>query len=218
MFTSILVGVDRSQHARVALGQAVDIARTQKASLTVLVAYRTTMPWGLWRHSPKAPSTNTSPASAASADAIADEARSAIPAEVSAEVLVVDAMPAQALLDRAAAGNHDLIVVGSRGRGDAGSFLLGSVSHAVLRGSRVPVLIVHVPSVEACSEQPIARRRFLETTVETPAKCSCPTLVAVSTDGSPRAKHQEARINGRPFHQKSGRRAGKLGAGRSALR
>jgi nucleotide-binding universal stress UspA family protein len=73
---------------------------------------------------------------------------------VNAEVLLVDAEPAQALLDRAAASNHDLIVVGSRGRGDAGSFLLGSVSHAVLSHSRVPVLIVHVPSVEDVARNP----------------------------------------------------------------
>ncbi len=128
MFTSILVGVDRSQHARVALSQAVDIARTQHASLTVVVAYTTAMPWV-----PVAPLSQSAvdefiAAVRGEADAIADEARSEIPAELNADVVVVDEMPAQALLDRAAADNHDLIVVGSRGRGDAGSFLLGSVS------------------------------------------------------------------------------------------
>ena len=46
MFKSIVVGVDRSQHALAALAQAVDIARTQQASLTVIVAYSTVMPWG----------------------------------------------------------------------------------------------------------------------------------------------------------------------------
>jgi nucleotide-binding universal stress UspA family protein len=60
MFTSIVVGVDRSEHAKVALSQAVDIARTQKATLTVLVAYSTLMPWGPCR---KAPSTSSSPTS-----------------------------------------------------------------------------------------------------------------------------------------------------------
>lgn len=149
MFTSILVGIDRSQHAQVALTQAADIARTQKASLTVLVAYSTLMPWGPVAPLPQSAVDEYVAGVRSDAQAIADEAKSAIPAEVSAEILVVDAAPAQAILDQAAAGHHDLIVVGSRGRGDAGSFLLGSVSHAVLSHSRVPVLIVHVPSVEA---------------------------------------------------------------------
>jgi nucleotide-binding universal stress UspA family protein len=149
MFTSILVGVDRSEHARVALAQAVDIARTQKASLTVLVAYSTLMPWGPVSPLPQSAVDEFVASVRNDAQAIAEEAKSAIPPEVSAEVLVVDSAPPEAILDRAAASNHDLIVVGSRGRGDAGSFFLGSVSHAVLNHSRVPVLIVHVPSMEA---------------------------------------------------------------------
>jgi nucleotide-binding universal stress UspA family protein len=152
MFTNILVGVDRSEHAQVALAQAVDIARTQKASLTVLVAYSTLMPWGPVAPLPQSAVDEFVAGVRSEAQAIADEAKRAIPADVHAEVLVVDAAPAQAILDRASAAHHDLIVVGSRGRGDAGSFLLGSVSHAVLSHSRVPVLIVHVPSVEAGSQ------------------------------------------------------------------
>ena len=154
MFTSILVGVDRSQHAQVALTQAVDIARTQKASLTVLVAFSTLMPWGPVAPLPQTAVDEFVAGVRTEAQAIADEAKQAIPAEVKAEVLVIDAAPAEALLDQAAAGGHDLIVVGSRGRGDAGSFLLGSVSHAVLHHSRVPVLIVHVPSVETADPAP----------------------------------------------------------------
>src|ERR1700692_4691466 len=146
MFTSLLVGVDRSQHAQVALSQAVDIARTQKASLTVLVAYSTLMPWGPVAPLPQSAIDEFIVGVRIDAQAIADEAKSAIPAEVSAEVLVTHARRAQARLDRAGSSNHDLIVVGSRGRGDAGSLFLGSVSHAVLSGRRVPVLIGDVPS------------------------------------------------------------------------
>jgi nucleotide-binding universal stress UspA family protein len=149
VFTKILVGVDRSEHAQVALSQAIDIARTQKASLTVLVAYSTLMPWGPVAPLPQSAVDEFVEGVRTEAQAIADEAKQAIPAEVKSEVLVVDASAAGAILDQAERGGSDLIVVGSRGRGDAGSILLGSVSHAVLQHSRVPVLIVHVPSMEA---------------------------------------------------------------------
>ena len=154
MFTSVLVGVDRSQHARAALTHAVDIARTQHASLTVLVAYSTLMPWGPVAPLQQAAVDEFIAGVRGEAESIADDAKGTIPSEVKSEVIVVDASPAQALLDQAASGDYDLIVVGSRGRGDAGSLLLGSVSHAVLSHSRVPVLVVHVPSVEGTPPRP----------------------------------------------------------------
>jgi nucleotide-binding universal stress UspA family protein len=118
MFRSILVGVDRSEHARVALSQAVDIACAEGAALTVLVAYSGTIPWG---PAPLPPETVDEFRTGVrdEAKSIAKEAAASIPGELHAEVLVVDATPAQAILDQSAAGKHDLIVVGSRGRGDA---------------------------------------------------------------------------------------------------
>ncbi len=148
MFKSILVGVDSSDHAWSALEEAVDIARAERSALTVLVAYSTNLYWIA-----SAPMNETTvdeylAAVHRDAESLADEVADAIPAELNPQILMVDGDPAQSIIDQADSGGHDLIVVGSRGRGDATSLLLGSVSHAVLHHSRVPVLIVHLPVIE----------------------------------------------------------------------
>jgi nucleotide-binding universal stress UspA family protein len=148
MFKSIVVGVDRSEHAQAALGQAIDIARTQQSALTVVIAYSTIMPWGPVAPLPQSAIDEFLAGIRADAKAVADETAAAIPKELAADIRMVEGDAAEAILAQAETGKHDLIVVGSRGRGDAASIVLGSVSHAVLHHSRVPVLIVHVPSVE----------------------------------------------------------------------
>ena len=49
----------------------------------------------------------------------------------------------EALMARIRSGEHDLVVMGSRGRGAFSASLLGSVSHYALNHSQVPVLIIH---------------------------------------------------------------------------
>ena len=78
----------------------------------------------------------------AEGQAAIDEALQQLPEGMTAATRLVDAPVAQAILDEASQGGYDLIVVGSRGRGDAGSMFLGSVSHRVLHGTHLPVLVV----------------------------------------------------------------------------
>jgi nucleotide-binding universal stress UspA family protein len=54
---------------------------------------------------------------------------------------------ANTILKEADAVDADVIVLGSRGRGGIGSFLLGSVSHEVLQSADRPVLVVPSPDV-----------------------------------------------------------------------
>jgi nucleotide-binding universal stress UspA family protein len=50
--------------------------------------------------------------------------------------------PSGEIIAAAAEAKADLIVMGSRGRGQIGGLILGSVSERVLHGAHVPVLIV----------------------------------------------------------------------------
>jgi nucleotide-binding universal stress UspA family protein len=138
VFRSILVAVDRSQAAGAALNEAIDLARAEGARLT-LICVAAPLPWQI--------------AAAAYVplpgdDELEREARETLE---SAESLVPEGVPvstalrrgrvAEEILKRVETGEHELIVMGSRGLGRAGSLLLGSVSRAVLAGSPVPVLI-----------------------------------------------------------------------------
>ena len=66
-----------------------------------------------------------------------------VPDRVSVSTVLSDKPVRAALIEQVATGRHDLVVMGSRGRGALRSVLLGSVSHYVLHHSPVPVLIVH---------------------------------------------------------------------------
>lgn len=62
---------------------------------------------------------------------------------VEASSALLAGTPAEAIVEAANEVGADLIVVGSRGQGRVGRFLLGSVSDRVLHQSKVPVLVVH---------------------------------------------------------------------------
>jgi nucleotide-binding universal stress UspA family protein len=160
VFTSILVGVDRSEHARAAVRDAADIALADRAALTVMTVYSSRLSW-LMTMAPGGISQETVEdvidAARTEAQAILDEACALVPPGIRVHALLVDGRPADAILEEATSAGHDLIVVGSRGRGDAGSIVLGSVSHRVLHHSRVAVLVVHHSPLR--SSAPAARSR-----------------------------------------------------------
>jgi nucleotide-binding universal stress UspA family protein len=142
MFHNILVSVDGSTHARQALAEAIDLASASRARLTIMTAVPQPSSWA------------QVPASAAvvaelclqlerDSETILRDAERQVPADVPVTTILTHEPIRRALLERIASGHHDLVVMGSRGRGAVRSSLLGSVSHSVLHHSPVPVLIVH---------------------------------------------------------------------------
>jgi nucleotide-binding universal stress UspA family protein len=139
MFKRILVAVDGSSHARRALDAAIELAEALDSWLTLICVV---VPPG-W------------PATAAvygalpsgqdldrEARRLLDEAAVLVPDGIPVATVMAHGAPAQAILERIGEGGHDLVVVGSRGRGAAAALLLGSVSGTVLEHSPVPVLVV----------------------------------------------------------------------------
>jgi nucleotide-binding universal stress UspA family protein len=84
------------------------------------------------------------------ANDLANEAKAAlkaavdrVPASIPVTKILTREPIREALMERIRSGRHDLVVMGSRGRGALSASLLGSVSHYALNHSRVPVLIIH---------------------------------------------------------------------------
>jgi nucleotide-binding universal stress UspA family protein len=144
MFHNILVAVDGSQHADHALSHAIDLAESEHARLTVMTAVVTP------------PAVTYFGASGESVGALSHDAEEEakailrrvcdrVPEDVSVTTILTRRSIDTALIRQIADGHHDLVVMGSRGRGAVRSALLGSASHYVLHHSPVPVLIVHDP-------------------------------------------------------------------------
>jgi nucleotide-binding universal stress UspA family protein len=139
MFRSILVAVDGSEAATEALHEAVDLARAEGARLTIISV--AAPPRWLGSGGPFIAPVPLEEELERRARQAADDAEALVPTDVAVSTVVRSGPAAKAILERVESGQQDLIVMGSRGLGSAGSLLLGSVSRAVLADSPVPVLI-----------------------------------------------------------------------------
>jgi nucleotide-binding universal stress UspA family protein len=149
MLRNVLVAVDGSQAATDALQDAIELARRTDARLTLIsvgVPPRR-IGWPAFVPYP------TDDELKREAEEVLDRARALVPEDLPVSAVARVGRAPDEILAQVARGEHDVVVMGSRGLGRAGSFLLGSVSIAVVAQSSVPVLINPAP-VDLWDEAP----------------------------------------------------------------
>ena len=141
-YRHVLVAYDGSPEAELALAHAVAIAQAYRARLA-LVAVVPPPPLLAWQAPGGMRGSTTT--EQAELDQRLRAAADRVPDDLSLTTRLLDGDPARELLRAAREGDHDLIVMGSRGRGRVTAALLGSVSNHVMHDSPVPVIVVHCP-------------------------------------------------------------------------
>ena len=142
MFRNILVAVDGSTHADEALAQAIDLAESEHTRLTLIAGVPRVPPTAVLVLGGLAFAEMQADARS-SAEAVLKHARERVPNDLPVTTILTDEPIRPALIEQIKRGGHDLIAMGSRGRGAIRAALLGSVSHYVLHHTPIPVLIVH---------------------------------------------------------------------------
>jgi nucleotide-binding universal stress UspA family protein len=146
MFRNVLAAVDGSPHAERALEEAIDIVRQNEGKLTLATVVPDPAAWTL----------GSAGFATVDYERLHDQVRAEykemldgelakVPPEVQSHAVLLEGRPGHALVAQVHAGGHDLLAMGSRGRGELRSMVLGSVSRDAVHNCPVPVLIARAP-------------------------------------------------------------------------
>jgi nucleotide-binding universal stress UspA family protein len=144
MFRRLLIAYDDSSHAQAALAEAIDLARATDGRLTIIaVAPEPSLSGMGGEYWAPVNADDRSARIEQAYQAMLARAADTVPVDVQVTTILAHGAAASAIIDEARRG-HDLVVMGSRGRGELSSLLLGSVSRHVLQASPIPVLVIHL--------------------------------------------------------------------------
>jgi nucleotide-binding universal stress UspA family protein len=147
-----LLAYDGSESAEEALDVAIELASASRGRLTILSAIH---------QIPYLACTGAAPEAVAEArrsfltdaERMVCRAVERVPRGIPVTKMVSGQPVEKVLLAEATGGRHDLIVIGSRGRGPIRSWLLGSVGRTMLRRSPLPVLVAGSRSAKAIAPE-----------------------------------------------------------------
>lgn len=135
MFKTILVAVDGSKHATKAVDIAADLAQKYAARLLLLTVYKQVSPMEtshtLTKSAKELGASGSALREVGNDIVAAAAARARERGAENVETFVKRGHPSRTIVDFAKEKGADAIIMGSRGLGDIGGFLLGSVSHKV---------------------------------------------------------------------------------------
>ncbi len=139
----ILVPIDFSEHSRVALAYATELARSYDASLQLLhVVQQPVYPYFYAPVPAMAPVEQIQGIRERGARALEKLLEEAGDPKIDHELAVIDGHPASEILDFAREKGSDLIVTATHGLTGLERLLLGSTSEQVVRTSPLPVMLV----------------------------------------------------------------------------
>jgi nucleotide-binding universal stress UspA family protein len=152
-YNRLLVAIDGSANAELALSAAVTAARRDNSALTLIcVAPDVRAEASRWPGALVVPQPPQSEVDA-TAERTLREAVARIPADLPVERIVRRGAPGPQIVAQARAGRYDAILLGARGVGRI-SALVGSVSQYVLNHADIAVFVAHAPR-EAHSTGPL---------------------------------------------------------------
>ncbi len=141
-YRNVLVAFDGSRASELALVHGVMIAQTCRARLALVAVVP---PPALLSWQAPGGMRGVYEAEQAELEQRLREAADQVPDDLPVTTRLVDGDPAREIVRAARDGEHDLIVMGSRGRGRVTTAVLGSVSNHVMREAGVPVIVIHPP-------------------------------------------------------------------------
>jgi nucleotide-binding universal stress UspA family protein len=152
-YNRLLIAIDGSANAELALSAAVTAARRDNSALTLIcVAPDVRAEASRWPGALVVPQPPQSEVDA-TAERTLREAVARIPADLPVETIVRRGAPGPQIVAQARAGCYDAILLGARGVGRI-SALVGSVSQYVLNHADIAVFVAHAPR-EAHSTGPL---------------------------------------------------------------
>ena len=143
MFSHILVPIDGSNTAQAAVGKAIELAQAFGSAVTVMYVIDPYPFTGVGTDFAYGQAEYLSAATAEANAAVHAAKDSFADAGVKVDTSVIEAHTVwRGIVEAGATLQIDLIVMGSHGRSGLEKLILGSVAHAVLSHTKLPVLVV----------------------------------------------------------------------------